>query len=254
MTAASRRAHRGFDDAWGAAARAAFGGDPKAGRVVMERDDGLVDPIDIGLLFAEPPEWPPHERAALRYARGRVLDVGCGAGRHALELQRRGLEVLAIDTSPAMLAVARERGVRRVRRLGLADVSPALGLFDTVLLLGHNFGLLESAARAPGHLHRLAAVTTERARIIATTRDPHQTRRADHLRYHRRNRSRGRLSGQIRMRSRYRTLVDPWFDYLFVSPREMTAVLRGTGWSVRRSFGAARPEYAVVIEKTGRSA
>jgi D-alanine-D-alanine ligase len=41
-------------------------------------------------------------------AGGRLLDVGCGPGRHSLELVRRGYRVLGIDPSAAMLAVARQ--------------------------------------------------------------------------------------------------------------------------------------------------
>ncbi len=250
MTSARTPKPRRFDDAWGAAVEAAYREDQGSGQVVIERDDGNVHVTPIGLLFADPHDWPAAERAALRYARGRVLDVGCGAGRHALELQRRGLDVVAIDTSPECVAVSRARGVRDVRLLGLARLSPTLGCFDTVLLLGNNFGLLESATAARSHLARLSRITTDRARIIATTLDPYVTERPEHKRYHARNRARGRLGGQIRMRSRFRTLVDPWFDYVYVSPREMDALLKGSGWAVARSFGSADPNYAVVIEKT----
>ena len=239
------------DDAWGEALRAGLVGDPNSVRAIIERDDGFVDPVSLDLLFAPPPRWPSHERAALRFARGRVLDIGCGPGRHALELQRRGLEVVAIDPSPKTVAVARARGVRDARRLSLSDVSPKLGLFDTVLLLGNNFGLLEGSRRSRGHLRRLAKVTTDRARIIGSTLDPYVTKAPDHIRYHRRNRRRGRLGGQIHMRVRYRGLVDPWFDYLYVSPREMVTLLHGTGWEVRRTFGPVRPNYAVLLEKVG---
>lgn len=243
-----RRAKHLLDDAWGAAVADLYRGGPD-GRAVLERDDGFIEPVLLGLLLAPPAEWPSFERAALRYARGRVLDVGCGAGRHVLEMQRRGLEVVAVDTSPLTLTVARARGVRDVRLLGIGDVSPELGRFDTVVMLGHNLGLLEGLARGRRHLRRLASVTTDRARIIATTRDPYVTDRPEHRRYHARNRARGRLGGQIRMRVRYGTLADAWFDYLFVSRRELDTLLRGTGWAVARSFGKARPSYAVVIEK-----
>jgi tellurite methyltransferase len=48
-------------------------------------------------------------------ARGarRVLDLGCGVGRHALLLAEHGLEVEALDGSPAGLAVLRGTGQRR---------------------------------------------------------------------------------------------------------------------------------------------
>ncbi|MDG6899020.1 MAG: class I SAM-dependent methyltransferase [Nitrososphaerota archaeon] len=44
--------------------------------------------------------------------KGKVLDVGCGAGRVALYLQGWGLDVVGVDNSPFALRVARLRGVR----------------------------------------------------------------------------------------------------------------------------------------------
>jgi len=62
-----------------------------------ERDDGWFD-VSAGApaYFAAPlRRWPSVERRAMREVRGRVLDVGCGAGRLALYLQARGHEVVA---------------------------------------------------------------------------------------------------------------------------------------------------------------
>jgi D-alanine-D-alanine ligase len=39
----------------------------------------------------------------------RIIDIGCGFGRHSLELARRGFDVLGIDPSPAMIAAAQEK-------------------------------------------------------------------------------------------------------------------------------------------------
>jgi 2-polyprenyl-3-methyl-5-hydroxy-6-metoxy-1,4-benzoquinol methylase len=91
--------------------------------------------------------WKTVERRALRYARGRVLDVGCAAGRVALELRSRGREVVAIDPSPGAVEVARRRGVRDARLMRLEDVSAKLGHFDTVLMYGNNLRAVSRAAR-----------------------------------------------------------------------------------------------------------
>lgn len=44
-----------------------------------------------------------------RYSPRSVLDAGCGTGRVAIELSRRGVDVVGVDLDPAMLATAREK-------------------------------------------------------------------------------------------------------------------------------------------------
>jgi SAM-dependent methyltransferase len=217
---------------------------------VVERDDGFMEAERPGAYFYPFRRWYPVERQALRYVRGRVLDVGVGAGRVALELQQRGHTVVGIDVSPLVARVARRRGVRNVKVLALEDVGEKLGRFDTVVLFMNNFGLFESEANAPRLLRRLHAVTTDDARIVATSSEFTGKIPPEHRAYRLRNRERGRMPGQIRFRLRYRTLHTPWFDYLFVSPREMERLLRGTGWRVRRFLRHEGDSlYAAVIEK-----
>ena len=118
---------------------------------IVERDDGSINASGFGpaAYFAPVRQWPRAERAALRLVRGRVLDVGVGAGRVAIELQERGHEVVAIDVSPLALEVARRRGAKDVRQLAVTQVGPELGRFDTIVLFGNNCGLLGSRRRAP---------------------------------------------------------------------------------------------------------
>ena len=78
---------------------------------LIERDDGFIDVVHMSYL-APVRQWAPAERRGLRFVRGTVLDVGCAAGRVALELQERGYEVVGIDASPGAVEVARRRGVR----------------------------------------------------------------------------------------------------------------------------------------------
>jgi SAM-dependent methyltransferase len=195
--------------------------------------------------------WPSRHRQALRYAKGRVLDVGCGAGRHALYLQRKGLDVVGIDTSPLALAVCRRRGLKNVRLVSINQIRSAPGTFSTVLMLGNNFGLFANPERARRLLGRLHRITGQDARILAESLDPYQTDNPFHLAYQRRNKQRGRMAGQIRIRVRYQKYVTSWFDYLFVSREEMRKTLGGTGWAVKRFIPPRGPSYIAVIVKAG---
>ena len=64
------------------------------------------------------------DQAVLAHARGRVLDVGAGAGRHALALEACGCEVVAIDVSPMCVDLMRTRGVHRTHCIDVWDLLP----------------------------------------------------------------------------------------------------------------------------------
>lgn len=84
--------------------------------------------------------WLPDD---LRGAR--LLDAGCGTGALAVEAARRGARVLAIDLSPTLVTLARERQPRELSaghgRSGRGSIDfrhgdmldPALGRFDYVV-------------------------------------------------------------------------------------------------------------------------
>jgi SAM-dependent methyltransferase len=220
------------EDAFGRALLDQFNGGNEG--VIVERDDGYVDTEQVAWYFRTIRHWHASERQALRHVRGRVLDVGAGAGRVALELQQRSHEVVAIDYSPLAIDVCRKRGVRDARVLRLTGIDSSLGRFDTVVMFGNNFGLVENPRRARWFLRRLRAITTDDARIIAVSHDPYGTKDPQHLAYHEGNRRRGRMGGQIRLRVRYKLYATPWVDYLMVSSAEMEEIISGTGWKLDR--------------------
>ncbi len=196
--------------------------------------------------------WPENKREAMTFARGRVLDLGCGAGRVCLHLQERGLEVVGVDISPLAVETCRDRGVRDARVLSITSItqiSRSLGVFDTVVMLGNNFGLFGARKRARWLLRKMAGITSDGARIIAESMDPYDTDNPDHTQCHERNRERGRMGGQIRLRVRYKSHIGAWMDYLFVSKEEMSEILDGTGWGVTRYLESGGPAYIAVIEK-----
>jgi SAM-dependent methyltransferase len=219
---------------------------------ILERDDGYIDASDGPAMYtAAFRQWPTRYKRAMRYVRGHVLDIGCGAGRHALYLQEKGFAVLGIDVSPLAVAACMRRGLVNARVLSVRQVSPALGQFDTLLMLGNNFGLFGSAVGTRRLLRKFYRITYARARIIAESLDPYQTDDPLHLAYQERNRNLGRLPGQVRIRARYRKYATPWFDYLFVSQEELAALLVGTGWIINRVVGSDTASYIAIIEKGG---
>lgn len=224
------------EDAYGQILAAVAAGRPA--HEIMEREDGLIyagDPRDYLAPFRR---WPATERQLMRSVRGRVLDVGCAAGRVALHLQARGHEVVAVDESPLAVDVARGRGVRDARALALADASPAAlgGAFDTVLVLRNNLGLGGDLDAAPATLAHLAALVRPGGRLLTDSVHPG---RLDAL-------SRG--TGRDRYRVRWRQFASPWFRYLMLEPGEIEDMVAGSPWRVLRLVDDGSPRFGIVLE------
>jgi len=221
---------------------------------VVERDDGFIDSSTSlpKYYLAEYKNWQPHEKDAMRYAKGRILDIGCGGGRISLYFQRKGLDILGIDVSPLAIKVCKLRGLRKARVMSITEVSPRLGRFDTILMIGNNFGLFANPNRARRLLRQFYHSTTPNALIIAESNDPYQTREPFHLAYHTRNRREGKMAGELTIRVRYKKYTTPWFDYLIVSKKEMKRILEGTGWRIKRFVDSKGSVYIGIIEKISK--
>jgi SAM-dependent methyltransferase len=246
---------KNIQDAFGQEMWAYFKG--KDSYEIIERDDGYFDASSgPPIYFSDFKDWPELERKAMRSVRGRVLDVGCGAGRHSLYLQKRGHDVLGIDNSPLAVKICRLRGLRKVTLMSITQVDFGPNAFDTIIMLDNNFGLFGGPRRAKSLLREFHAITSRNARIIAESNDPYKTKNPDHLMYHEFNRRRGRMPGQLRLRVRFGKYVGDWFDYLIVSRNEMKQILKGTGWKVKNFLSTkdnahirARSPYIAIIEK-----
>jgi SAM-dependent methyltransferase len=199
---------------------------------IIERDDGLINGAPAGHYLDGPDDWQPYDHRAVDRARGRVLDIGVGAGRIALELQRRGVAVTGLDVSPGALEVSGKRGVRDLVLATVEEHAEQGRRYDTFLLLGNNLGLLEGRDRAPAFLTALAEMAAPDARVIAHGSDPYGTNDPVHTGYHRWNRERGRLGGQLRLRLRYREVSTDWFDYLVCSVDELRGLVEPSPWRI----------------------
>jgi len=200
----------------------------------VECSDGRLAPMAAAYWLSDEQSWPSAIRALLSHARGRVLDAGAGGGRHAVHLVRRGLHVTALDTSHLAIEICRRRGIPEQICGDVKDVENLFfrsAPFQTVLLLGHNVGLLESAEHGRHVLRRLHAVTGDDARILAEGRPP-ATATAEERAYAERNRACGKLPGESLIRVRYRTTATPWFPYLYCDSSELGKMAASAGWKV----------------------
>jgi SAM-dependent methyltransferase len=242
------RKMRPEEDAYGQELWAYYSGERRF--EIVERDDGYIDlGPDVGIYFSSFEEWSPCEKKAIKFAKGRIVDIGCGAGRHPLYLQEKGFYVLGIDASSMAVRVCKLRGLKKSELIPIKEMNFKSDSFDTILMLGNNFGLFGSFRKARRLLKRFHKMTSKNALIMAGTRDPYKTENPFHLEYQEWNRKRGRMSGQLRIRIRYKKYATKWFDYLLVSVEEMKGILKGTGWKIKEFIESGNSNYVAIIEK-----
>jgi len=103
-----------------------------------------------------------------------LLDAGCGTGRYAVELARRGFAVTGIDRAPALLAEARRRPAEAGARVRFAPgdlrAVPSRARFDTIVCRGVLNDLLEPAERA-AVFEAFAAGLRPRGVLVLDVRD-----------------------------------------------------------------------------------
>lgn len=126
------------------------------------------DEIPVATLFRSYSQMPSIERVALDMAQGRVLDVGAGAGCHSLVLQERGLDVIAIDISPASVETMRARGVEKAMERDFFSLSSQ---FDTILMLMNGIGIVGTLERIPLFFRQLDRILAPGGQVLCDSSD-----------------------------------------------------------------------------------
>jgi hypothetical protein len=149
-----------------------------------------------------------------------------------------GRQIVALDTSSGAIEVCRRRSLTSTF-LGTVDDLAATGPlpFDSFLALNslsHVFGSTEAVA-----LDALRAMGHSDSALVGTIRDPYRTDDAVHLAYQTANRAAGRMSGEVRWRTRFQRLADPWFSTMWASREELAEMADRVGWRLVETTPAA---------------
>ncbi|WP_347922389.1 class I SAM-dependent methyltransferase [Pontimicrobium sp. SW4] len=128
-------------------------------------DDDL---LPIPYLFRDFSEMPNIEKKALKLAKGKTLDVGCGAGSHSLYLQNIGCNVKSIDISKGAIETCKLRGLKNAH---VCDVLDETETFDTILMLMNGSGFFKSLEQTPHILNHLKSLLNKNGQILIDSSD-----------------------------------------------------------------------------------
>jgi SAM-dependent methyltransferase len=146
--------------------------------LVTETNISEADEMSVDYLFRSFNEMPKLEKKALQLCKGKVLDVGCGAGSHSFYLQEKGFEVTAIDISENAIKACKLRGLNDVRVQNILEVSTdtseselAKQKFDTILLLMNGTGIFGTLAETSKYLQKLKSLLNPNGQILIDSSD-----------------------------------------------------------------------------------
>src|SRR5690606_5574750 len=130
---------------------------------------GEPEEMPVEAFFRTEDEFPELEFIALSLCDGKVLDVGAGAGAHALYLQRQGFDVSALDVSAIACRIMQQRGVQRVIHGDILELQDQR--YDTLLFLMNGIGLAQTVDGFRTLLAHCKTLLTEKGQLIFDSSD-----------------------------------------------------------------------------------
>ena len=138
--------------------------------IITETSISEADEMSVAYLFRSYDEMPKLEQKALQLAKGKVLDVGCGAGSHSLTLQDdRILDVTSIDISPNAIEACQLRGLKNAKAQDIMKLENEK--FDTILLLMNGTGIFGTLKETPNYLQKLKSLLNPNGQILIDSSD-----------------------------------------------------------------------------------
>lgn len=205
------------------------------GELWIHNTYGPIEAMPIDAYFREEDDMPDLEWLALNECRGRVLDVGAGAGSHALQLQERGFEVKAIDISPLAVKVMKERGVKNAETKDIFSYDGEQ--FDTILLLMNGIGLAGDIENLNKLLAIFKNMLAKGGQLLFDSSD---------IAYlYEGNLPADKYYGEITYQYEYKNQKTDWFNWLYIDEHKLTEVALSAGFSTEILYEDEFKQYLV---------
>lgn len=127
------------------------------------------DEMPLSYLFRSFEEMPELEKVALRTAKGKILDIGAGAGSHSLYLQKKHPNTYALDISKGAIEVCAKRGVRNTLHKNIWHLKNKK--FDTLLALMNGTGICGKLKNLGPFLSHLKTLLNEDGQLLIDSSD-----------------------------------------------------------------------------------
>jgi cyclopropane fatty-acyl-phospholipid synthase-like methyltransferase len=184
---------------------------------------GPKEEMPIETYFRDEDDMPDIEWLALNECRGEVLDIGAGAGSHALVLQERGFDVTALEISAFAADVMQARGVKKIITADIFEFKERK--YDTLLLLMNGIGLTGTLENLKVFLEHVKSLLNKGGQLLFDSSDIaylYEGNLPDTVKYY------GELSYQYQY---YRAKTD-WFPWLYVDEKTLITIVQEAGFDM----------------------
>ncbi|RQP07901.1 MAG: class I SAM-dependent methyltransferase [Chryseobacterium sp.] len=201
---------------------------------------GFPTEMPVSAYFRDRESMPELEQRALDLCRGKVLDIGAAAGSHVLELQRKRLDVHALELSPASCEVMVERGVRNVI---CTDVFNYGGeTFDSLLMMMNGIGLSSDIAGLRCFLQKADELLKPHGRLIFDSCDITYM-------YEEIDKPKDHYFGEVNCRYQYGRDFTDFFKWLYIDKKTMSRIADEEGWKMQVVYEDDQDQYLAVLAK-----
>ncbi len=201
--------------------------------------DDSRDEMLVATYFRGGKKLPILEQIALSECRGKILDIGAGAGSHALYLQRKDCEVTALDFSPGAVEVMRSRGVKKAVQGDVFHFRESG--FDTLLLLMNGIGLVGDIAGLKAFLRHAETLLSPGGQLLFDSSDvaylyPKGIPVEPYY-------------GEIKCRYEYGGEQTDWFTWLYIDRLLLKTIAQSMGWEMVLLFEDEEGQYLVRLTR-----
>jgi len=193
-------------------------------------------PVDV--FFRDMEQMPELEWLALQQCRGRTLDIGAGAGSHALALQKMGQDITALDISPQAVAIMKARGVKKVFEGDFFRLDLPAKKYDTLLLLMNGIGISGTLDGLCRFFASARPLLESGGQLIFDSSD------VAYLYDGKPPKTEG-YYGEIFHQYEYRRERSDWFRWLFIDYKTLKKIANQEGWSVSLLYEDPWEQYLV---------
>jgi cyclopropane fatty-acyl-phospholipid synthase-like methyltransferase len=215
-----------------------YKGDLEASLLIHNNYDEPEE-MPVEVFFREEMDFSVIENLALIECKGKVLDMGAGAGAHSLVLQKRGFDVTALENSAGCIQVLQQSGVNNCVK---ADYASHQAKYDTILAMMNGIGLAGTLEKIPDFLKKCMSLLHEDGQLLIDSSD------ISYL-YEDGIPQPSDYYGEVRYQYEYKGTKSQWFDWIYVDQDKLAEIASNLGFKIEVLHTAETDQYLCCITK-----